>query len=326
MRTCTRSWILAFLVLAACSNSSASPAQSDGGPVEAAAAKDPDSASIVAVDRFSDGFAHLFKRSSNSSFPAANTPIDFDQGAFITRGLGPNGENVTYYNFDVLPATPAPIYVFFTEGSTSELAAQLHIVDVVPGEAGYNDFWQVIQVTVPATYVPNTVTSLTEIHAAGFATTPTPMLVNCPVVPDGSTARLRYSSRESAALVRGWYRGQIVKYFSFLEHALTTTDAGGSVPIAPIYVTFNVNPDPSNPMSGPASGFKTEAASLQTHNVAGALPEDAAYSPLWMVIAYDNASFASVSSLATAAQAPVLVPNAGLVNCPIVAKGAADGG
>jgi hypothetical protein len=283
----------------------------------------PDTAPLAAVDRFSDTFAHLFKRSGNASLPAANAPIDMDQGPFITHGLGPNGEKVTYYNFDVLAAAPAPIYVFFPQGSSAELAGQLHVVDVVPGDHGYNDFWQVVQVTVPAGYVPNSVTSLAEIQAAGFTTTPTSILVNCPIVPDGSTAQLRYTSDESTALTRGWYKGQIVKYFNFAEHMLMTSSGG--VPTAPIYVTFNVNPDPSNPMSGPASGFQTEPSSMQTHNVVAALPEDASYSPLWMVIAYDHASFASVGNLATAQQAPVLVPNAGLVNCPIVAKTAGGG-
>ncbi|MDP9002961.1 MAG: hypothetical protein M3O46_22955 [Myxococcota bacterium] len=333
MWTCTRSAALALLVAACSSNNSASP--NDGGATspndtgaaaaDALVAKNPDTAPIVSIDRFSDSFAHLFKRSANPSFPALNAPIDFDQGPFITRGLGPNGEKVAYYNFDVLPASPVPIYVFFTEGSNSELTAQLHIIDLLPGDPGYNDFWLVTKVTVPASYVPNSVTSAAEIQAAGFQTTPTNTIVNCPVVPDGSTASLRYTSQESAALVRGWYKGKIVKYFSFLEHMLTT-GSGGGVTVAPIYVTFNVNPDPNNAMSGPPSGFKTEPSSMQTHNVVDALPEDAAYSPLWMVIAYDNAAFASVNSLATAQQAPVLVPNAGLVNCPIVSKTAGDGG
>jgi hypothetical protein len=333
MWTCTRSAALALLVAACSSNNTASPndagaaSPNDTGAAAADAlvAKNPDTAPIVSIDRFSDSFAHLFKRSANPSFPAPNAPIDFDQGPFITRGLGPNGEKVAYYNFDVLPASPVPIYAFFTEGSSSELTAQLHIIDLLPGDPGYNDFWLVTKVTVPASYVPNSVTSAAEIHAAGFQTTPTNMIVNCPVVPDGSTARLRYTSQESAALVRGWYKGKIVKYFSFLEHMLTP-GSGGGVTVAPIYVTFNVNPDPNNAMSGPPSGFKTEPSSMQTHNVVGALPEDAAYSPLWMVIAYDNAAFASVNSLATAQQAPVLVPNAGLVNCPIVSKTVGDGG
>ena len=309
MHTSIRGSFLILLALAACGGSSSSP-----GPT----AKDPTKATVVSVDRFSDAFAHLFKRSANASFPAPNAPVDFDQGAFITDGLGPSGEKITYYNFDVLPAAPAPIYVFFREGSSTELTEQLHVVDALPGDPGYNDFWQVTKVTVPASYVPNSMTSFAEIKAAGFTVTPTDMLVNCPVVPDGSTARLRYTSAESSALVSGWYRGQIVKYFSFLEHALTTS--GDSVPIVPIYVTFNVNPGPSAPMGGPPSGFKTEAGSMQTHNVASALPEDASYSPLWMVSVYDNAAFSGVSNLSTASQAAVLDPNAGLVNCPVVAK------
>jgi hypothetical protein len=79
-------------------------------------------------------------------------------------------------------------------------------------------------------------------------------------------------------------------------------------------------------MSGPPSGFETEPSSMQTHNVISVLPEDTAYSPLWMVVAYDNASFASVMSLATVQSAPIVVPNAGLVNCPVVSKSAGDGG
>jgi hypothetical protein len=287
-------------------------------------AKNPATAPVVSVDRFSDAFAHLFKRSTNPSFPAANAPIDFDKGAFITEGFGPSGEKITYYNFDVLPAVPAPIYVFFREGSSAELTEQLHIVDVLPGDSGYNDFWQVTKVTVPGSYVPNSVTSLAEIQAAGFPTTATNVLVNCPVVPEGSTARMRYTSQESTALVSGWYRGKVVKYFSFLEHMLTMS--GNGVPIAPIYVTFNINPGPNSPMGGPASGFKTEPSSTQTHNVASVLPEDPSYSPLWMVSVYDDAAFSTVSNLTTAAEAAVLDPNAGLVNCPIVAKNAGDGG
>jgi hypothetical protein len=48
------------------------------------------------------------------------------------------------------------------------------------------------------------------------------------------------------------------------------------------------------------------------------LPADAGYSPLWAVVVYDNMSFGSVKDMATASAAPVLVPNAGNVNCPVV--------
>ena len=139
------------------------------------------------------------------------------------------------------------------------------------------------------------------------------MLVNCPVVPDGSTARLRLN--ESAALQSGWYRDKVVKYFSFGEKALT----GSAVPAVRIYVMFAINPD--QPGGGPASGFRTEPSSMQTHNVIAALPADPGYSPLWSVQVLDNAAFTTVNNLATAQNATVLGANAGNVNCPVVAIG-----
>ncbi len=322
------------LALVACgsrSDNAAVTTTGDGGGTSAEAsavgtdggARNPDTATVVSVDRFSDAFAHLFKRSANASFPAANAPIDCDQGAFITHGLGPDGEDVTYYNFDVLPTVPAPIYVFFSGGT--EVAGQLHVIDALPGDPGYNDFWLVNMVTVPSGYVANSITSLAGITAAGYPVTPTKMLVNCPVVPAGSTAKLRYTS-ESSALVRGWYRDQIVNYFSFDEHALTTT-SGGAVPTAPILVTFNIDPSPTNAMSGAPSGFMVEPGTLQTHNVIADLPAASAYSPLWTVTAYEDSSFSAVSNLATGNQAPVAAADIANVNCPVVAVAeAADGG
>src|SRR5215510_8505399 len=86
-----RSLFMGVVVLAGCSSSSggsgggARPSDSGAQPP----ALNPDTAPVVAVDRFSDGFAHLFARSKNPSLPAANAPIDFDQeGPFITHGLG----------------------------------------------------------------------------------------------------------------------------------------------------------------------------------------------------------------------------------------------
>ena len=88
----------------------------------------------------------------------------------------------------------------------------------------------------------------------------------------------------NAELQRAWYQGQVAKYFSFDEAPLSAAE---NVPLSPIYVTFNVNPDPPN--GGPGSGFKAEPSSQQTHNVPATLPGDAGYSPLWLVAVYDNA-------------------------------------
>ena len=62
-----------------------------------------------------------------------------------------------------------------------------------------------------------------------------------PVVPDKSTAKARLNG-ESPALQRAWYQGQVAKFFSFDEAPLS----GSNVPLSPIYVTFNINPDQPN--------------------------------------------------------------------------------
>ena len=119
----------------------------------------------------------------------------------------------------------------------------------------------------------------------------------------------------SAGLHRGWYRGQVVFYFTFEEKALTTTPQGAG-PVSPIFVTFNVNPD--QPDGGPPSGFVTENGGSQTHNVVQTIPSDDGYSPLWLVNVYDNADFANVRSIQDVGQAMVLAGGVATVNCPIV--------
>ena len=211
-----------------------------------------------------------------------------------------------------------PVYVFFRKGSDTPLEEQLNILDQIPGDPGYNDLWQMYKVIVPKDYVANTVTSYQEIQEEGFDIQPTSAIVNCPVVPKGSTASLRLgsSSKEPSP---SWYKGKVVYYFYFRESELEITN-DGLVPTSPIYVSFNTNPESSDPSSGPPSGFMTEQGSNQTHNVVATLPSDSDYSPLWQVYVYNNADFDSVSDLASAESANILNTNAGYVNCPVVYK------
>ena len=274
---------------------------------------DPASAPRVTVDRFGEAAGTLMVRTAENDLPGPGEAVDFDRPPFVTQGLGPDGETVRYYNFDVQPTTPAPIYVLFREGEERPIADQRNVVDAVPGDDGYNDFWRVNRVTVPADYEANTVTSLGDIEDAGYAVEATDTLVNCPIVPEGSTATERFGDGD-AGLVEGWYRDQVVTYFLFTEASLATSD--GRVPVSPIYVSFNVNPDEDG--GGPASGFVTEGMSEQTHNVLGTLPDDDGYSPLWLVNVYDNADFGAVSDLDSATDAERLASGTATVNCPVV--------
>jgi hypothetical protein len=291
-----------------------------GWGIEAAKAEalDPQTAPKASIDRFSAQAGTLFVRDAANGLPGPNQPIDFDQGPFITQGLGPDGEVVKYYNFDVQPTTAAPIFALFKAGANAPVEGQLNIVDVIPGDAGYNDFWHVHKVTVPDDYVANTITSVAELMAAGYPIESTDIIVNCPVVPDDSTATLRLGGAD-AGLTMGWYKDQVIYYFNFTEKQLTATPPPGGhpqVPIADILVTFNINPD--QPNGGPPSGFMTEPGSAQTHNVVDTLPSDPGYSPLWDVDVYDNASFDSVHDWASAQAAPLLGMGVALVNCPVV--------
>ena len=168
--------------------------------------------------------------------------------------------------------------------------------------------------SVPAAYEANTATSVADLTAAGYEITATDTIKNCPIVPDGSTASMRYGDGD-AGLVEGWYDGSVVSYFLFEEAPLSAVD--GSVPLSPIYVSFNRNPGEEG--GGPPSGFVTEAGSDRTHNVVATLPGDGDYSPLWLVNVYDNADFGRVSDLDSARSADLLASGAATVNCPIVA-------
>jgi hypothetical protein len=275
---------------------------------------DPDTAMKASIDRFSMDAGTLFVRDGSNGLPGPNEPIDFDQVPFITQGLGPDGEFISYYNFDVMPTEPAPIYVLFRDGEPNPVPDQLNIVGVLPGDTGYNDFWRVNFVTVPQNYVANTITKVSEILGGSYPIEETDILVNCPIVPDSSTAMLRYNTSEDPGLTRGWYDTKVVFYFNFSEKALMV-DGSGMVPLSPIYVCFNINP--GEPGGGPPSGFKTDSTG-RTHNVTATLPEDMLYSPLWSVNIYDNADFDMVHDLSSAQMANILAMGAANVNCPVV--------
>jgi len=120
-------------------------------------------------------------------------------------------------------------------------------------------------------------------------------------------------------LIRGWYKDQVVYYFSFEEKQLIVdlpAEGHPEIPLSEILVTFNINPGETG--GGPASGFKTEMNSDQTHNVVQTIPTDDLYSPFWDVDIYDNADFDMVSDWPSAQAARLLVESAALVNCPVV--------
>src|SRR5262245_34274518 len=118
-------WCVIFLAACNKDDNNSSPAP-----------KDPNTAEVVSVDRFSSTAGHLQVRTATNDLPAANAAIDFDKAPFITRGFTKTGQVVDYYNFDVQPTAPAPIWLLFREGESGSVTGN-NIIDVIPGDVHY---------------------------------------------------------------------------------------------------------------------------------------------------------------------------------------------
>jgi hypothetical protein len=275
--------------------------------------QDPDQAPIASVDRFSDKAATFLVRSADNHLPGPNEPIDFDIPSLSTLGLSPTGKSERYYNLDARSTTPAPVNILYREGEDKPVQGQLDIIDTLPGENGYNDFRQVWKVWVPKDYVANTITDAAMLQQAAYKMEKTDKLLNMPVVPDKSNARLR-ANGGNLELQRAWYRSQVAKFFLFDEAPLSAL--GDKVPVSPIYDGLNVNP--GEPNGGVVSGFRTEPNSGQTHNVTATAPGDPGYSPLWLRVVYDSADWPSVVNLESALKAKKVPAEVLTINCPVV--------
>ena len=253
----------------------------------------------LVIDRFSARAAHLLVRDASNGLPAAGAPIDLDVAPFVTHGLGPDGAHVHYYNFDIQPDRPARLYRFVRGASREPIAGQPDVVDVIPGDDGYSDFWRIAYVRVPDDFVAGSIDRAEQIR--GLPVDDDAHAIDCPIVPRGTTAREGEPERVELAV-----RGERVECLRFGEPLLL--DGDGDVPTSPIYVTF-----------AREKVFATEpGAAAQTHNVVLSVPGDVDYSPLWAVHVYDPAAFARVHDEASATAAPLVNPAGPHVNCPVV--------
>jgi len=172
-----------------------------------------------------------------------------------------NGTDVQYLDYGPMSNVAVPILVFFQAGSPdTPVAGQRNIIDTIPGQPGYSDFWRVHKVLAPAGYVANSIRSFEEAVASGYTIEETGLIVNCPVVNPG--AQIQGSN---TAPVAGWYRGREVFYF---DHGVNSPGDGSVVRDAPIYVFFR------------SDGTMVPGQ----RNVIDVVPGDVGYSDLWRVM------------------------------------------
>lgn len=212
---------------------------------------------------------------------------------------------VQYYDFGMnSPASggvvaTAPIWVMITgldaDGNPVFVEGQHNIVDVVPADPGYSDLWEVNLVTVPDGYEPDSMKSREDVVNSGYETMAPGLLVNCPIVPEGTTLE------GGEELTQGWYKGDAVFYPDFGANPATAL---------PIWVFITGMDADGNPQFVDGQ-----------NNVIDSVPSDAGYSAFWQVTLVTVDEGYEANSIKSAAD----VVSAGfemtqtemVVNCPV---------
>ena len=200
-----------------------------------------------------------------------------------------------------------PIWVFIhgmnPDGTPDLVEGQHNIIDLVPGEAGYSDLWQVVFVTVPDDYEADSLRSAEEVRDSGYETEVTDMFVNCPVVPAGTTLE------GGEELVQGWNDGEEVFY----------PDFGANPPtVAPIWVFIHG-------MNADGTPDFVEGQ----HNIIDTVPGDADYTAFWRVNMVTVPEDYEADSLRSAEDVLVagyeIIETDMVVNCPVTQVAGAPG-
>jgi hypothetical protein len=256
----------------------------------------PDYIAIQAVDRFSDDAGTFYRRSADATLPAANAPIDFDLERFFYRGFGPDGESVDFYNLDAHGDFPAPVYIP-VDRLGDRISGQLPVFGRLPGDGDYNDMHQIHRVSIPeSSYRPNSLRSVQAITDAGYTVEPTQTIMNCVIVPAGSSAARRLDPDQSVGLQDGWHEGRLVKFLLFESPEGTpAADFVGESLVAGLTFAFLANDRDF------VDGFERGTDGL-THKAFESLPGDAAnYSPLWLLRVLRLSAYHQVTSATSAA-------------------------
>lgn len=212
---------------------------------------------------------------------------------------------VEYYDFGMnSPASgntvaAAPIWAFITgmdsDGNPVFVEGQHNVVDVVPGDPGYSDLWEVNLVTVPEDYEPDSIKSRADVEASGYAITVPGLLVNCPIVPEGTMLE------GGEELVQGWNKGEAV-----------------------FYPDFGANPAVALPIWAFITGMDADGNPQFVEgqdNIIDSVPDDEGYSAFWrvnLVTVDDTYEPNSITSAEDVLAAGSEITETDLVvNCPV---------
>jgi len=176
---------------------------------------------------------------------------------------------------------------FDASGNPNLVPGQHNIADTIVGMPSYSDLWQIFFVTVPSSYVANTIMDATVVTSSGFNITKGPT-VNCPMVPIGSSLE-----GQEKNITLGWYQNKSINYIDFGPNPSFTVY---------IYVLPNV---------------------AGQYNIIPSVPGNASYSAFWNAKLYNAPSGYVANSYKS--QAAITMSGLGAptdgptgINCPVV--------
>ena len=208
--------------------------------------------------------------------------IDDSNSGFVTSaplvaGFS-RGQIAWYWLVGPTNSTVNPVYFFqYQNGGT--VNGQQPIIDVKPGDSGYTHFWEIYNVTVPSSYVPNTIKSLATLNraaAAGLATiTDAKRGLNGPLV--AHNVKITVVNGEPLFL-EVWYRTTVSTMAVF-----ETNLPNGAIPAIPIYLIQRAS-DSCPLLEAVCNKDLNHDSDLKDSNdLIDALPGQAGYFPLWAV-------------------------------------------
>jgi len=209
-------------------------------------------------------------------------PIDDSGSAFIhnlpfVAGFS-NGQIAWYWFVGPTNNTINPVYLF--QYSTGQaVQGQFPIIDVKPGDQGYTHFWEIMNVTVPSTYVPNTIKSLATLNHAQqnglVSLSDSKRALNGPIVAHDVKAEVVNGEPTITSI---WYRSKLASM------AIFETNLGSSrVPAIPIWL-IQREPDTYPLLEWVAGKDLNRDGDLSDSNdLIGTTPGQPGYSPLWQV-------------------------------------------
>ena len=127
-------------------------------------------------------------------------------GTFVPADAG------WFPSYEKFPGMPVhPIYIWAGDNGKPTLQTEQHpIIDTLPLQAKYTDFFEVVVVTPDAGEQPNDIKSRGTLLLAGYALARTGHIINCPVVgPEAKLASSKNKLRNTYKKIQVWYRKKI---------------------------------------------------------------------------------------------------------------------